>query len=195
MKTLIRCGAALVPVFLLLSSSLKAQRLAPAYPLIVHDPYFSVWSFSDTLTATPTRHWTGKPQRLSGIIEVDKQPYRFIGDQPEDVPAAIQQQVELNATQTLYTFSCGPVALRVVFTSPLLMEDLDLLSRPVTYVDYTVHATDGGRHEVVVELSVNGEIAADKPDQPVKVSRYTASGLYLQKGGNGRPAGASEKGG
>ncbi len=52
---------------------------APAYPLVVHDPYFSIWSFSDTLNASETRHWTGREQPLLGMLRVDGIPYYFLG--------------------------------------------------------------------------------------------------------------------
>ena len=32
-----------------------------AVPLITVDPFFSVWSCSDALYATPTEHWSGRP--------------------------------------------------------------------------------------------------------------------------------------
>ena len=64
-------------------------RHLPAYPLITHEPYFSVWSFSDELNAGNTRHWTGKPQPLYGFLNVDGHLYRFHGKSrtPNDTAA------------------------------------------------------------------------------------------------------------
>ena len=154
---------------------------APAYPLIVHDPYFSIWSFTDELNASPTRHWTGKEQGLAGWAEVDGKRYNFLGDHSDE--EAKQTSREMNATQTIYGFSCGPVDLVVTFTSPLLIDDLELLDRPVSYVGFKVKPNDGGKHDVRVMFGVSTDLAVNVPTQEVKTSKYVSGGLSLLKAG------------
>lgn len=49
---------------------MTTQR-APATPLFVHDPFFSIWSAADGLTDGWLSHWTGPPVAMSGLIRVD----------------------------------------------------------------------------------------------------------------------------
>jgi hypothetical protein len=320
-------------IFLLFSCSTFAQvHKAPAYPLITHDPYFSIWSMTDTLNAAPTKHWTGAEQPMIGMIKVDRKTYRVIGkegktyenivptsdaesysvkytetkpkddwqnisyndtnwqngeapfssnkkdggtlwntndlwvrrtfnltktdfnklflklmhddnievylngeqvyqhtgwthkyeyiplnnanlkkgkniiaihiantaggafldagivDEPKlktdaNVIAAEQKSVVINATQTIYDFACGPVDATVTFTSPLLIKDLELLSRPVSYITYSVKANDDKTHNVQIYFGASTDIAVNTPAEKVAAKKYNSSSLNILKAG------------
>lgn len=308
---------------------------APAYPLITHSPYFSVWSTGDTLNKVVTSHWTGAEQPLLGVISVDNELYRFMGKEPnvyrnivaasdekpyqckysESRPADTWTEASFNdnawqtgtgpfgddkahfptqfvkdiwlrreftlndlsfnkiflkllyddniqvyingtkvydhgilsgsyhyipleekysqllkkgrnvlaihcentggqssldagivdllkeklgnkiqlaeqtkrlmtATRTSYEFTCGnKVNLQVSFTSPLLMDDLKLLTRPVTYINYKVSSADGKKHQVKVFFSASTNLAVDRSVQEVTASQINSPGLSLLKAG------------
>lgn len=317
--------------------AVKAQvHKMPAYPLITHSTYFCVWSDTDQLNASATKHWTGKPQSLLGLIKVDGEYYRFMGDatkqyksvlaagdegayecryQMETAPAngweqqafndqswktgkgpfgderaakgtdwrgndiwvrrsfnvsqlpqgklllkvhhdddvqvylngakvldksgsngdyayitlsdndkaklktgenilavhckntgggsfvdvgileelinkesagiklAEQTDVNVSATQTVYNFNCGSVALKVTFTSPLLMNNMSVLASPVSYISYEVKSNDNATHSVDVFQGVSTNLAVNQPIQKVTASAYTNNGLKILKAG------------
>ena len=51
----------------------------PSVPLLVNDPYFSIWSNYDALNAGPTRMWCEHEKAIEGILRVDGTSYRFMG--------------------------------------------------------------------------------------------------------------------
>ncbi|MBN8856967.1 MAG: DUF4965 domain-containing protein [Sphingobacteriales bacterium] len=317
-------------------STASAQKLrTPAYPLISHDPYFSIWSFTDELNASPTKHWTGREQSMIGILKVDGKFYRFLGDaektydailpasdeslyevnytetQPEGdwtatgykadnwqkgqapfgddaamvktvwkshdiwvrrsftlntvnnqplflkiqhddntevylngekiyektgwmhrfhyiplpdeiakklrkgnnvlaihtvntaggqwldagivaeaknvvndrITKAAQTDVTLTATQTAYTFTCGSVDLQLSFTSPLIIRDLDLISRPVSYITARCKANDDKQHNVELYFGVSSSLAVNNVSQKVAAGGYKSEQLNILKAG------------
>jgi hypothetical protein len=312
----------------LASKGWSQAKKAPAYPLITHDPYFSIWSFSDTLNSSSTRHWTGASHPLIGMLKVDGRVYQFLGEKEisyepvvpasddaaytvrytEEKPAdnwmapgfkdqqwrqgkgsfgdhsmantkwmtrdlwvrrtfmvdnpdianlylkvmhddncdiylngekiysaqleyrfrfeklnkqlrkgenvlavhvvntggaalldfglvkekidhsekpvkAIQKNVWVSATQTVYDFTCGKVDLTLTFTSPLLMDKLDLLATPVSYLSTSVKSADGAAHDVELFLGAAGTIATNMPAQEVTAQAYQSSDLSVLKVG------------
>ena len=168
----------------------KNALRAPSYPLITIDPYTSIWSFTDQLNEDATRHWTGKEQGLLGVIEVDGVSYRFMGKEaPEEgtpvrfEKAAVQQSVNVLPTQTYYTFECGPVCLDLIFTSPLLLNDLDRMSTPVNYISWQVCATDGKTHETRLTVEASPSLAVHSDDQAVTVAFEEENGISYVKAG------------
>ncbi|MCZ4245513.1 glutaminase family protein [Pedobacter punctiformis] len=307
----------------------KAQDKAPAYPLITHDTYFSIWSFGNGLNQSVTKHWTGKKQSLLGVIKVDNQFYRFLGEETKDyktiLPAADetaynasysfnqpetgwnattynddswkkaaapfgddktaktkwdtdniyyrrkfsiekpskskkylklshddnvivylnaktiyqkegwvheyiyipiedgiltagentlaihckntaggrhldagiveevpqgskiltakQTNVAFEATTTQYTFNCGAVNLQVTFTSPLLLNDVNLTARPISYISYVAKSNDARAHQVDVYFGASSNIAANTNNQPVSAWKTAKNNLSILKSG------------
>lgn len=320
-------------IFISSFSALAQSQKAPAYPLIMHDPYFSIWSFTDELAASPTKHWTGTEQSLTGYVKVDGKVYRFLGKetktfdrllpandeatysalytekQPQGdwaainynpkgwrsgkapfgdeeakpntlwksddlwvrreftvvdnnvkglnlkidhddnidvflngtkiyshegwyhkyiyvpvenaasiltkgknvlaihirntaggrhldfglvkekqqavaaIATAVQKDIQVKATQTIYDFTCGPVDLKVAFSSPLIINEIDLMARPVSYISFNTSSTDGKPHKVEVLLNTSSNLAVNVPSQEVVATKYAANNLSILKAG------------
>ena len=138
---------------------------APAYPLVTIDPYTSLWSMGDILTNDTVRHWSGKPNAVIGLAEIDGKSWRFMGvDDKEHTPAMQQTSVTFNSFSTIYTFEAAGVGLQIRFTSPLLPTDRLLLSRPVSYIQASVQALDDTRHTVSITLKVSSQLCLNEGD-------------------------------
>ncbi|MDE6854761.1 MAG: DUF4964 domain-containing protein, partial [Muribaculaceae bacterium] len=57
----------------------KNNLRLPSVPLLVNDPFFSIWSNYDTLNGGPTRHWSEREKAIDGLLRVDGVTYRFMG--------------------------------------------------------------------------------------------------------------------
>jgi hypothetical protein len=164
--------AAVALIYCAVLAAAPAPIRPPAAPLIAHDPYFSIWSMTDRLTDGPTRHWTGAEQPLTGLVRIDRTAYRFLGVQPRGLAALNQTAFDLTPTRTMYTFEGGGIRLELTFLTPALSGDLDILSRPATYVIWTVRSIDSRSHDVSIYLDASSLIAVNTPDQPVAASRW-----------------------
>ena len=161
---------------------------APAVPLITHDPMFSLWSFADKLTDDTTRHWTGVRQAMFGFVAVDGVIYEFLGRihclgerYATSYRKLPQTGCEVRPMTTVYTFENDLLTLELTFTSPLLLNDLMLLSRPVSYIDYKLCFKDGKPHDAHVHFGFTGEFCVNETTQQVSVG-LTPYSIYLTSG-------------
>ena len=99
------------------------------------------------------------------------------------VRLAVQKSIDVLATNTYYTFVCGPVELDLVFTAPMLMDDYDLLSAPVNYISYQVRSTDGREHDAQLLLTASPLLAVNKATQATLTTVEEHRGVsYLKTG-------------
>ncbi len=156
----------------------SSRRLnPPAVPLVVHDPYFSIWSPADHPAAAPTEHWTGRPHRLTALVRVDGRTWRLLGSSPRTLSAMRLVSSEVLPTRTIYHFEEDGVRVSLAFITPALPDDLDVLARPLTYVSCFVRPLDGRPRSAQFYFDAAPEIAVHEPSQTVVWSAPAIEGL------------------
>jgi len=97
---------------------------------------------------------------------------------------AVQKRVDVLATQTYCSFTCGAVDLDLVFTSPMLIDDLETMSFPASFVSYNVRSNDGREHDVQLYLETSAQLAVNSSGQNTVTNRIKAGSYIMAKGGN-----------
>lgn len=161
----------------------RASFRPPAVPLLAVDPYFSIWSFADHLTYDSTRHWTGARMTLQSLVRVDGEAYRIMGNEPGNIQPARQMSLRVFPTRTVYKFEAGGIGITLTFLTPDLPHDLDVLSRPVTYLTWTAHSLDGKQHHIKIYYDNTGELVANTPDEAITWSAQDIGSLNALKMG------------
>ncbi len=141
---------------------------------------------ADQLNADGTRHWTGKPNTLTALARIDGQTFRIMGRDPRNLPAMEQQHLEVLPTRTIYEFGGGGVKLGLTFFTPALPDDLEVLSRPLTYLEWSAAGTDGREHAVAVYFEADSDLVVNTPDEPVMAERYLLDGQPVLRMGSRR---------
>ena len=126
----------------------------PSTPLITHDPYFSVW-----YDQSPFRnivHWTGHPNSIKATLTLDGREYMFMGK--NHYPEIKHEKTDVDLFSTTLVYLCDTIRFTVKFTSPTLITDFDLVSRPVTLCKVSWEALDGKEHKVSVRFACSEEL-------------------------------------
>ena len=166
----------------------------PAVPLIACDPYFSVWSAADRLFDDWTRHWTGKTHALCSLVRVDGKPYRLMGRSVTEVHPMPQVGLTVHPTRTIYDFEADGVRITLTFLTASFPHDLDLLSWPVAWIEWSARATDGKTHSVAVYFDHSAELVVNVPEQKVTWDRAAVEGMRVLTMGSEEQAVLAKKG-
>ena len=145
----------------------------PAVPLVSCDPFFSVWSAADTLTEKETTHWSGAKQPISITLTADGKTWRLCGLEPQSIPALPQIGVKVMPLQTTYTFKGEGLRVSLIFSTAKLTDDLEVFSRPVTYVTTRVE----GANEWKLNASISSALATNDDKAQMATNRCTVVGF------------------
>jgi hypothetical protein len=113
---------------------------------------------------------------MIGMVKIDKKTYRFLGHLKHtnyrtycyDISTLPQTGLDITPTASIYTFENDEVKLTVTFRSPLLLDDMVLFSRPVSYIEYTAELK--GEHDFSLYFDVDAELEKPAFTKPGDVS-------------------------
>ena len=145
----------------------------PATPLIVRGPYVNTWMAADSSAGTWPTFWQGTIKALSGIARIDNTPYVFLGAPGGigTVGTMTQTNLQITATQSIYTLQAGGITLTLTFLSPIEANDLQRQSIPLSYIMAQVQSNDGGSHNVSLYFDISAEWSHSDTTQQVNWSR------------------------
>lgn len=153
----------------------------PAVPLVVHDPYFSIWSFVDKLTDDWPRHWTGAINGMCGMIRINGRTYRWMGLGLGDVPPMPQLGIEILMTKTVYVFEHDGVRLMVTFSADqLATTNYEARFVPITTIKLRLERLSVDPRDVSVYFDTSAEAAVHTADQRVMWSLVGEDPQVLQ---------------
>lgn len=136
----------------------------PAIPLIANDPYFSVWMPADLPTQANSMHWGGAPKWIRGHAVIDGVQYRFLGK--NGIRIMKTTGVRVTPTRTIFEYEAAGVAMTLTFWCPALPDDLDALSTPITFADFTCRSIDGAAHDIEIRLMAPKSLCYDGANMP-----------------------------
>jgi len=119
----------------------STQLRATAVPLITVDPFFSIWSCADSLHGDCTRHWSGKPNPIIAGIFINGNFWSIAGvtsDYRQLQRKMHQKYVKITPLSSEYIFENDFVKIMLKFTTPLILNDFDIMGRPVSYIEYEI---------------------------------------------------------
>ena len=143
-----------------------------AVPLITVDPFFSIWSCNDALYSSPTEHWSGRPCPIVAGVFVDNLFYSVSGF---DIDGKLirrriyQRSVDITPTSTTYKFENQFMKLELTFTTPLLLNRIDILLRPVSYIAYKIEKKIDKPMRFI--FGIGTRACVDKKNQAVEIKK------------------------
>lgn len=144
-------------------------------PLFTLDPNFSVWSLSECLNDSNPVKQNGQALPMQIHACVDGIYYRLLGGEsllqkdlwqdrcniPSKTIKAPQIYVSVLPTRTLAAYQCGDVLINLVFVSPTLINDVDLMSHPINYLFFNIQSGGKKKHDVQIFF----DICTEKSEQ------------------------------
>ena len=167
---------------------------APAVPIITVDPYFSVWATDTRLNTAPLVHWSSKPNTIIGTVFVDGVEYSFLGHANSYLKLD-QISLDITALSTAAVFEGAGIRLHMRLTTPTILTDLELLTRPVSYMALSYESTDGKAHDVKAQVLVREDLCLKHPRQSeVSVEEVHSGNVHGMRMGNVEQAPLHESG-